>query len=159
MRLVALNLPYLKWVALIIADSVSRVQGISNSLGMEVSSSYVRIVVGCVSGRVLPWRVPLAGLCPRNVIDLVCFLCFCLVVPVSFRLRSLNIVHRHLISNELGRSDRSHFNFRKVIGGIERVGADATCTKLHALRGSAVNISCIEICSGFVQADVQGSGR
>ena len=126
---------------------------------MEVGSSDICVIVRGVPSRVLPGRVPLTSSCASDIINLIGLLGLSLIVPVSLWLSTFDLMHVHLITNELGWGDRPHLNFRKVVSRVEGVGANSACAKLHALWRSALNVSSVEVGLGLVQADVKCGGR
>lgn len=98
--------------------------------------------------------MPGSSLGASNIIDLVGFLGLSLVVPIPLGLRSSNITHVHLVSDELGRSDGSHLHLRECVGGVKWVGPNSLGGKLNALGRSAIDIAHIQVGWRLVQPNV-----
>jgi hypothetical protein len=144
--MVSLDLTNFKWITIFISNRVGRVHWIGNALSMEVCPGDIWVIVWSVAGAVFSGRVPWAGFSPRDIIYLICLLCFSIVVPVLLRLCSSDVTHIHLVSDELRRCDRSHLNFSKLVGGVKRVHSDSVSGELHASWACAIDIAHIQIC-------------
>ncbi len=140
LRLVALDFTILENVALLIADGVLRVERVNRALGDKLSLSYIAVVVGCVTGRVLAFLVSLHGFGPWDIVDLVSLFGLSQLMPVLLGPGTVNVADVHLIPDKLRRGDGAGLDLGKVVGRREWVRTYSVCCELDTFRRCTLDV-------------------
>lgn len=81
--------------------------------------------------------------CTFNIIYLVDLLGLGVVVPVMLGPCPWDVINVHLVTNKLGRCDRSHLDLGQFVHRRERVVSQTVSSELHTLRISSFDISSV----------------
>ena len=157
-RFAAIDCANLARFAILINDSIGRVERVWASFRFAFDLGHICVIVSCETARILSWLVSLICLGALNVIDFHDISCFAASHHVSLGLGLVNIIDSHGVSDVLGGSHRANLNMRKLVCGVQRVASLPIGNEFVDLRGGSSYIVRFQVRLLLVEANVESAG-